>query len=47
MNVAKECLDDKMNVDNPQHLSVALHKCGCEDFNVSDNGEHLDFAAID
>ena len=47
MNVAEECLDDEMNVDKPQHLSVALNKCGCDDFDASDNGEHYDFTAID
>ena len=47
MNVAEECLDDEMNVDNPQRLSVALRKCGRDDFDASDNGEHFDFAAID
>ena len=47
INVAEECLDDEMNVDNPQHLSVALRKCGCDDFDASDNGEHFNFTAID
>jgi len=47
MNVAEEYLDNEMNVDNPQCLSVALCKCGHNDLDVSDNGEHFDFAAID
>ncbi|EDR08421.1 uncharacterized protein LACBIDRAFT_326856 [Laccaria bicolor S238N-H82] len=46
MNVAKEYLDDKMRVENPQCLSAALCKRGHDDFDASDNGEHFDFAAI-